>query len=115
MNISPSGLLYTKIRPDDEVVGVTIVPHNLDIAICSGHKVLRCQFKEVPLYKRAATGAKAMSTNDPINGLSVFYPDTTDIVVVTKNGKFNRFHLTVKISLLQDMPMISISPMMMSK
>lgn len=91
LNISPSGLMYTKIRPDDEVVGVTIVPHNLDIAICSGHKVLRCQFKEVPLYKRAATGAKAMSTNDPINGLSVFYPDTTDIVVVTRNGKFNRF------------------------
>lgn len=95
LNISPSGLMYSKIRPDDEAVGVALVPHNLDIAICSGHKVLRCQFKDVPLYKRNANGAKAMSTLDPINGLSVFYPDATDIVVITKNGKVNRFTINL--------------------
>lgn len=95
LNVSPSGLIYTKIRPEDEVVGVSLVPHNLDIAICSGHKVLRCQLKDIPEYKRNATGTKAMSTLDPINGLSVFYPDATDIVVVTKNGKFNRFNIAM--------------------
>lgn len=95
LNVSPSGLIYSKIRPDDEVVGVSLVPHNLDIAICSGHKVLRCQLKDVPLYKRNSNGAKAMSTLDPINGLSVFYPNVTDIVVVTKNGKFNRFNIAL--------------------
>ena len=92
LNVSPSGLIYSKIRQDDEVVGVVLVPHNLDIAICSGKKVLRCKLKDIPLYKRNATGAKAMNTNDHINGLSVFYPDASDIVVVTKNGKFNRFN-----------------------
>ena len=95
LNVSPSGLMYSKIKPEDEVVGVALVPHNLDIAICSGHKVLRCQLKEVPEYKRNATGAKAMSTLDPINGLSVFYPDATHIVVVTKQGKFNRFDIAL--------------------
>ena len=95
LNVSPSGLIYSKIRPDDEVVGVSLVPHNLDIAICSGKKVLRCSFKDVPLYKRNATGAKAMNTDQPVNGLSVFYPDATDIVVVTKNGKFNRFNIAL--------------------
>lgn len=95
LNISPSGLLYSKIKPEDEVVGVALVQHNLDIAICSGHKVLRCRLKDVPLYKRNANGAKAMSTLEPINGLSVFYPDETDIVVVTKNGKFNRFSINM--------------------
>ena len=91
LNVSPSGLLYSKIRPEDEVVGVSLVPHSLDIAICSGHKVLRCKLKDVPLYKRNANGAKAMNTDVPINGMSVIYPDASDIVVVTKNGKFNRF------------------------
>ncbi len=95
LNVSPSGLIYSKIRPDDEVVGVSVVPHKLDIAICSGHKVLRCKLDEIPLYKRNSNGAKAMSTLDPINGLSVFYPDATDIVVVTKNGKFNRFNIAM--------------------
>ena len=95
LNVSPSGLMYSKIRPDDEVVGVSLVPHNLDIAICSGHKVLRCKLKDIPLYKRNSSGAKAMNTNDPINGMSVFYPEASDIVVVTKNGKFNRFNIAL--------------------
>lgn len=95
LNVSPSGLMYSKIKPDDEVVGVSLVPHNLDIAICSGKKVLRCKLKDIPLYKRNAAGSKAMSTLDPMTGLSVLYPDSTDIVVVTKNGKFNRFNIAM--------------------
>lgn len=95
LNVSPSGLMYSKIREDDEVVGVSLVPHNLDIAICSGKKVLRCKLKDIPLYKRNAAGSKAMSTIDPLTGLSVLYPNSTDIVVVTKNGKFNRFNIAM--------------------
>ena len=95
LNVSPSGLMYSKIRPEDEVVGVALVAHNFDIAICSGQKVLRCKLKDVPLYKRNASGAKAMNTVEPINGMSVFYPNTTDIVAITKNGKFNRFNIAL--------------------
>ena len=95
LNVSPSGLLYSKIRPEDEVVGVALIPHNLDIAICSGKKVLRCKLKDIPLYKRNAAGSKAMGTTEPINGLSPLYPNSTDIVVVTKNGKFNRFNVAL--------------------
>lgn len=91
LNVNPSGLMYSKIRPEDQVTGVAIVPHNLDIAICSTKKALRCSLKDVPLYKRNSTGAKAMNSVNPIDGLSVFYPNVTDVVVVTKNGKFNRF------------------------
>ena len=32
-----------------------------------------------------------MGVSEPSNGMSVIYPDTTHIVVATKNGKFNRF------------------------
>lgn len=95
LNVSPSGLMYSKILPDDEVVGVSLVPHNLDIAICSRKKVLRCKLKDIPLYKRNASGSRAMGTNDNITGLSVLYPDSSDIVVVTKNGKFNRFNIAM--------------------
>ena len=95
LNVGPSGLMYSKIKPDDEVVGVALVPHNLDIAICSGKKALRCSMKDIALYKRNATGTKAMGTENPINGLSVIYPDATDVVVLTKNGKFNRFNIAM--------------------
>lgn len=91
LNVSPSGLMYSKIKPEDEVVGVQIVAHNLDIAICSDKKVLRCKLKDIPEYKRNATGAKAMNTKEPIHSMSVMYPESQFIVVITKNGKFNKF------------------------
>lgn len=92
LTVSPSGLLYSKLKDDDEIVSVALVPHNLDIVISSGHKVLRTKLKDIPLFKRNASGSKAMDTTDTLNGLSVLYPDSTDIVVLTKNGKFNRFN-----------------------
>ena len=95
LNVSPSGLMYSKIRDEDEVVGVALVAHNLDVVISSGRNALRTKLKDIPLFKRNATGSKAMDTNDNINGLSVIYPDASDIVVVTKNGKFNRFNITM--------------------
>lgn len=95
LNVNPSGLLYSKIKDNDEVVGITLTPHNLDVVICSGHKALRCTMKDIPLFKRNATGSKAMDTTEPLNGLSVIYPDASDIVVVTKNGKFNRFNIAM--------------------
>ena len=95
LNVNPSGLMYSKIRDDDEVVGIALTPHNLNVVICSGHNALRTTMKDIPLFKRNASGSKAMDTTDPINGLSVIYPDASDIVVVTKNGKFNRFNITM--------------------
>lgn len=95
LNVSPSGLMYSKIRDDDEAVGVALVAHNLDVVICSGRNALRTKLKDIPLFKRNATGSKAMDTSDNINGLSIIYPDASDIVVVTKNGKFNRFSITM--------------------
>ena len=95
LNVNPSGLIYSKIKDDDEVVGIALAQAKLDVVISSGHNALRTSLKEIPLFKRNATGSKAMDTSDPINGLSVIYPDASDIVVVTKNGKFNRFNITM--------------------
>lgn len=88
---SSAGFVYSKVAPDDEVVGLALIAHGLDIVVGSNHKVLRFNLKEVSLVKRYALGVTAMKTNDPITGMSILYPDSSDIIVVTKNGKFNRF------------------------
>ena len=88
---SSAGFVYSKVAPDDEVVGLALIAHGLDIVVGSNHKVLRFNLKEVSLVKRYALGVLAMKTNDPITGMSILYPDSSDIIVVTKNGKFNRF------------------------
>ena len=91
LNVGPSGLIYSKVRDDDEVTGLALAAHDLDIVVNSNHKALRMRLKDISLLKRNAFGPKAMNTDEPINGLSVIYPDSSDIVVLTKNGKFNRF------------------------
>ena len=91
LNVGPSGLIYSKVRDDDEVAGLALVPHDLDVVINSNHKALRCKLKDISLLKRNAYGPKAMNTEEAINGLSVIYPDSTNIIVLTKNGKINRF------------------------
>ena len=91
LNVGPSGLIYSKVRDDDEVVGLALSAHDLDVVVNSNHKALRMKLKDITLLKRNAYGPKAMNTEEPINGLSIIYPDSSDIVVLTKNGKLNRF------------------------
>ena len=32
-----------------------------------------------------------MNTSEPIVGMAIMYPDNTEVIAVTKSGKFNRF------------------------
>lgn len=91
--VNTSGLMYSKLTDGDEVAGIQISPVDLDIVMYSAHKALRVPTNKIPLFKRNATGSKAMNTNDLIEGLSVIYPDTQYIVVITKNGMINRFNV----------------------
>ncbi len=90
-----AGFLYSKVSPDDEVVSLGLIAHGLDIVVASNHKVLRFNMKEIGVVKRNAFGVTAMKTDDHITGMSILYPDSSDIVVVTKNGKMNRFAATM--------------------
>ena len=91
-NVNLSGLIYTSLRDDsDEVVGVAIVPAGLDVVIYSKQKALRTTIDAIPLFKRNATGSKAMNTDSPLEGISVMYPDVTSIVVITESGRINKF------------------------
>ena len=91
LNVNLSGLQYTKLKDDDVVTGIAIVPADLDLVIYSKQKALRTTMNEIPLFKRNASGSKAMNTNDEIEGISVLYPEVDMIVVVTRNGKMNKF------------------------
>lgn len=89
-NIPPSGILYTKLAEGDFVKDITIISDDLDIILYSDKKALRFNMSEVPHYKRNALGVAGMNS-DHIDGLSVIYPNATDIVVITVGGKVNRF------------------------
>ena len=91
-NVNLSGLIYSKMKDDsDQVVGIVVVPGDLDVIIYSKQKALRTSVNTIPLFKRNASGSKAMNTDTPIEGISVMYPDVQSIVVVTEKGRLNKF------------------------
>ena len=94
LNVSLSGLRYSAIKDGDEVVGIALAPADLDIVIFSQQKALRTSVKNIPLFKRNASGSKAMATKDEIEGLSVLYPDVDYVTVVTEKGKINKFGIS---------------------
>ena len=95
LSCNTSGIIYAKLADGDIIKDIQVIPQNLDVVIYSGHKALRIDNSEVPHLKRNTMGNLAMNTNEPIEGISVIYPNTTYIVTITKNGKINKIDVTV--------------------
>ena len=91
VNVSTSGLMYSKIKDTDEVTGIDIVSAVLDLLLYSSNKVLRTSLNGVPLYKRSASGAKAMNSNAMVEGVAPIYRDAEYILAITNKGKINKF------------------------
>ena len=94
LNVPPSGIIYSKLNPDDEIVDVQIISDNLDIIIYSDTKALRISAKDIPCYKRNTLGVAAMNTRTHTEGMSIVYPDATSVIVITSSGKVNRFSVS---------------------
>lgn len=91
LNVPPSGIIYSKVNPEDNVVSVALTDDKLDVILYSGAKALRISSADVPCYKRNTLGVAAMNTRVPVEGMNVLYQDMQSIVVITRDGKANRF------------------------
>lgn len=92
LTVPPSGVIYIKLDNGDTVKSVMVIAEKSDVIIYSDSKALRMNMSEVPHLKRSTKGNRCMSTNEPIDGISLIKHDTTDIVVVTESGMVNRFN-----------------------
>ena len=96
INVPLSGITYSKIQPEDNIVSVQIVTDNMDVILYSDSRALRISYKDIVLLKRNTIGTLGMGgQHGPMEGMSTIYLDdsnpTTHIVVITKNGKVNKF------------------------
>lgn len=96
LNVPPSGILYSKINPDDDVVCTILISDNMDLVLYSDSKALRIPAKDVVLLKRNTVGTLGMGgQHGPMEGMSIIYTDEKNpskyIVVVTESGKVNKF------------------------
>ena len=65
-------------------------PAKMDILFYSSNKVIRLNSKEVPYLRRSTKGSRVSTASTIIDGMNFILPQSTDLVVVTKNGYVNR-------------------------
>ena len=93
VNATASGMVYSKLNPGDSVRDIVIAGGKSDIVIYGKSKALRIKMTDIPHLKRSTIGSKSMTGRDAIDGMSVITNVTTDVVVVTNKGNFNRFNI----------------------
>lgn len=94
LNVPPSGILYTKLNNGDKVKSVAIVEEKSNIVIYSDRKALCVPLSQIPHYKRNSLGVAAMDTREKIDGFTPVELDNTDVVVITNEGRMNKFSIT---------------------
>lgn len=90
VNATPSGIIYSKLNPNDMVCDILIANQKSDVIVYTKSKALRMPIDQIPYLKRATLGNQAMKTTETIDGISVVTSDTKDVVVVTAKGRFNK-------------------------
>lgn len=94
INSPQSGLVFSKIDAGDKLQAVLFGPSKLDILLYFKNKVLRISSKEVPYLKRSTKGNLVSTGTSEISGMNFILPQTTDVVVISKNGFVNRIPIT---------------------
>ena len=96
LNVPLSGITYSKLNGDDDIVDIQIVSDNMDLVLYSDDKALRISSKDVSLLKRNTIGTLGMGgKHGPMEGMNIIYLDkknpTKYIIVITDTGKINKF------------------------
>lgn len=96
LNVPPSGIIYSKLAGDDDVVSTQLISDNMDLVLYSDAKALRIPSSDVVLLKRNTVGTLGMGgQHGPMEGMSIVYTEHKNpskyVVVVTEGGKINKF------------------------
>lgn len=95
LNVPPSGIFYSKLMDDDEIVDIKLVSDAMDVVLYSDSKALRISSNDIPLLKRNTIGNLGMGGNHGyMEGLSTIINNdqsTKYILVITESGKINKF------------------------
>lgn len=88
--VPSSGILYTKLDEGDYVVDMMLFDNSYnDIVVYNESKALKININEIPLLKRNSKGNMSMDTSN-VEGMCCINNNTSDIIVITSKGYFNR-------------------------
>lgn len=91
LSVPASGIVYCKLDGDDRIIDLLLFNNNTEIVVYGSKKALRIDVNDIPILKRNSRGCVSMSSKTTqVEGMSVISKSFKDIVVVTKNGNFNK-------------------------
>ena len=80
LNVPPSGIIYSKLNLNDDIVSVKLAFDDEDAVLYTGYKALRISVSDITLLKR-----------NTLEGMSIVPTKSQYIIVVTKSGQVNKF------------------------
>ena len=91
LNATVSGVIYSALNQGDSVRDIIIVNDKMDVVVYTSNKALRFPSTDIPERRRTALGVQAMNTRSlTVDGINSISSITTDILVITQNGKINK-------------------------
>lgn len=88
-----SGITFIKLEEGDSVQSIVVTNEQNDIIVYSHSHALRLKIDDIPYLKRTAKGLRSMDTDTGIDGMTLVpKKGTTNVIVVTKSGKANKFN-----------------------
>ena len=90
VSTTPSGIMYSKLNNGDTICDVILANYQNDVVVYTKSKALRIPLETIPHLKRATLGNIAMKADDPIDGVALITKETSDLLIVTRKGYFNR-------------------------
>ena len=95
INAPVSGIIYSKLDSGDKVQSLLFGPDGIDVVVYSRNKVLRIPGKKIPYLRRSTKGRRASTATSLIDGMNFLLPKTTDLIIITKEGRVNRIPIDI--------------------
>lgn len=109
-NIPRSGVIYSKISENDEIITTTICSNNTNFIAYSDREVMMIPTSTIPEFKRNAKGSRTFVNGEIVDGMIQFNPsDSEFLLVITKNGKVNKLAMNSLPELFTPRKIISIT------
>lgn len=88
-SVPPSGILYTKLEPNDYVVSLRLVDDSSTMLVFNDRKVMALPMSKISLMKRNSRGNKTFKDTSA-DGILTIDPTKSYILTLTETGRFNK-------------------------
>ena len=108
INVTPSGLIYTKLDDNDSVVSVRLCNDQVNFIAFSDRRIMSLPANTIPTLKRNSRGNKTFKNGGVDGFVEYSNGNNTHLVIITTGNKINKIPIGALPDLAKPKKMISV-------